>query len=110
MYTRKTANAVELSEARRRASLARKCRRGGRPKGWRKTPGALPATTVAVDPLDLAVFRNYATLRGTTTKDALHVLAAALVFGAKVQARKELAPSGWALNRTATPKAGGAGA
>ena len=34
MHNRKTANAAELSEARRRASMSRKHRRGGRPKGW----------------------------------------------------------------------------
>ena len=97
MYVRKTANAAELSEARRRASLSRKSHRGGRPKGWRKYPGALPAKTVAVDPGDLEVFRNYASMRGSSVKDAMHILAAALVMGANVPKRAELAPKTCAI-------------
>lgn len=97
MYVRKTANAAELSEARRRASLARKSHGGGRPKGWRKRPGALPPKTVALDPLDVEVFRNYAAMRGFSIKDTMHLFAAVLVMGADVPKRPELAPADWKL-------------
>ena len=94
MHERKTANAAELSEARRRASLSRKNRRGGRPKGWSKG-AARPPSTIGVDPLDAAVLRNYATLRGFTLRRVLHILSAALVFGAEIPKRESLAPEGW---------------
>ncbi len=99
MYVRKTANAAELSEARRRASLSRKNRRGGRPRGWRKFPGSLPPKTIALDPLDVSVFKNYAAMRGTSLKESMHILAAALVMGAEVPKRPGLAPANWSLAR-----------
>ena len=99
MYCRKTANGYELSEARRQAAFARKNRRGGRPKGWRKDPDASPPQTVAVDPLDLVVLRKYGALRGMTLKGVLHLLAAALVFGSNIPARAELKPDVWKFRR-----------
>ena len=99
MYRRKTANGHELSEARRRAAFTRKNRRGGRPKGWCKYPDASPPQTVAVDPLDLVVFRKYGALRGMTLKGVLHLLAAALVLGSNIPARAELKPDGWVFKR-----------
>ena len=95
MNKRTTANAAELSEARRRASLSRRNRRGGRPKGWRKDAN-FPPSTLGVDPLDAEILRRYAALRGVTLRRAVHTLAAALVYGAAdIPARAELAPQGW---------------
>lgn len=94
MNKRTTVNAAELSEARRRASLSRRNRRGGRPKGWRKD-AIRPPSTIGVDPLDAEILRRYAALRGVTLRRVLHTLAAALVFGADIPARAELAPQGW---------------
>lgn len=94
MHNRKTANAAELSEARRRASMSRKHRRGGRPKGWVKT-SSRPPSTIGIDPLDAAILRNYAALRGFTLRRVLHMLSAALVLGAEVPKHESLAPDGW---------------
>lgn len=99
MYERKTKNEHELSEARRRAAFARKNCRGGRPKGWRKEPDALPPRTVAVNPLDLQVFQNYAGVKSMSIKGVFHLLAACLVYGSNVPARKELMPHGWVFKR-----------
>ena len=94
MYHRKTTSEAELSEARRRASLSRKHKRGGRPKGWTKGVSR-PPSTIGIDPLDAAVLRNYAALRGFTLRRVIHVLSAALVLGADIPARESLAPDGW---------------
>ena len=94
MDKRTTANATELSEARRRASLSRRSRRGGRPKGWHKD-ASRPPSTIGVDPLDAEILRRYAALRGVTLRRVLHTLAAALVYGADIPARETLAPQGW---------------
>lgn len=94
MYRRRTQTDAELSEARRRASLSRKNMRGGRPKGWSKV-AARPPSTIGIDPLDAAVLRNYAALRGFTLRRVLHTLSAALVFGAEIPKRENLAPEGW---------------
>ena len=94
MNKRKTANASELSEARRRASLSRMNRRGGRPREWRKD-AARPPSTLGVDPKDAEILRRYAALRGITLRRVLHTLAAALVYGANIPARESLAPQGW---------------
>ncbi len=94
MNKRMTANAAELSEARRRASLSRRNRRGGRPKGWSKD-ATRPPSTVGVDPVDAEILRRYAALRGVTLRRVMHTLAAALVYGANIPARESLAPQGW---------------
>ena len=94
MYHRKTANAAELSEARRRASMSRKHRRGGRPKGWAKV-AARPPSTIGMDPLDAAVLRNYSAMRGITLRRVMHMLSAALVLGATIPKREVLAPEDW---------------
>ena len=94
MDKRMTANAAELSEVRRRASLSRRNRRGGRPKGWSRD-ATRPPSTIGIDPLDAAVLRNYAALRGVTLRRVMHTLAAALVYGADIPARESLAPQGW---------------
>ena len=98
MYHRKTKTAGELSEARRRASLSRKNRRGGRPKG-RGEASACISSTVGIDPRDAAVFRNYAAMRGVTLKQTLHLFAALLVLGTEnpIPARAKLAPDGWSF-------------
>ena len=94
MYHRKTSTPAELSAARRRASLSRKNRRGGRPKGW-KRDSVRPPQTIGVDPLDAAILKTYATERGCSIRRAVHFLAAALVHGAQVPSRAYLAPEGW---------------
>ena len=97
MYNRrKTANAAELSEARRRASLSRKHRRGGRPKGWGKA-AVRPPSTIGIDPLDAAVIRSYAKTRGFSLRQTMHLFAASLVLGTgkPIPARANLAPEGW---------------
>ena len=92
----KSANA-DLSEIRRQASQSRKVHRGGRPKGYRRD-NIRPPSTIGVDPLDAAVLRNYAAMRGFTIRRVLHLLSAALVLGAdKIPARPNLAPAGWAF-------------
>ncbi len=95
MRHRKTANAAELSEARRRAALSRKNFSGGRPTGWARV-AARPPSTIELDPLDAAVLRNYAALRGITLRRVMHLLSAALVLGAEMPKRENLAPDGWA--------------
>ena len=94
MNKRMTANAAELSEARRRASLSRRNRRGGRPKGWSRD-ATRPPSTIGIDPLDAEILRHYAALRGVTLRRVMHTLAAALVYGADIPARESLAPQGW---------------
>jgi len=93
----KPQNGQELHEARRRASLSRKHFRGGRPKGWKKRDARALSQTVAVDPLDLGVFKGYAALLKMTVKDVFNVLAACLVLGTRegFPARPQLAPLGW---------------
>ena len=96
MYHRQTTTAAELSAARRRASLSRKNRRGGRPKGFCKV-AARPPSTIGIDPLDAAVLRNYASMRGFTLRQTLHLFAGLLVLGTEnpIPARANLAPEGW---------------
>ena len=93
MYARKTANEEELSEARRKAALARKNCRGGRPRIHK-----LPSKSIKVDALDAAVFAAYAKLKGGMTMTALmHKFAWLLIEGGKSNSYPECAPPGWKL-------------
>ena len=82
------------SEKARRASLARKVHRGGRPR-----VDDLPEASLKCFARDLEVIRNYASRRGCSIKQAINLFANALVNGAKIPARPELAPDGWKLIR-----------
>lgn len=80
------------SELARKAALARKACRGGRPKS-----DDVPEGSVKVFGRDLAVLRAYADLRGWSVKQAVNVLCYALIHGAEVKARPQLKPEGWRL-------------
>ena len=68
--------------------------RGGRPR-----VDDLPEASLKCFARDLEVIRNYASRRGCSIKQAINLFANALVNGAKIPARPELAPDGWKLIR-----------
>ena len=82
--------ATEKSEAARRASLARKVHRGGRPR-----KDDLPERTAKLYARDLAIIRGFAGEVGVTVKAALAIFAHAIVAGGTFKARPHLKPDGW---------------
>lgn len=92
MYVRKTASEEELSEARRKAALARKNCRGGRPRVHK-----LPSKSIKVDALDAAVFAAYAKSKGLTMTFVMHMVARLMVYGGKSDPHPDFAPEGWAF-------------
>lgn len=78
------------SEAARRASLARKVHRGGRPKR-----DDLPEKTAKIYARNLIVIRGFAAEVGVTVKEALDIFAHAIVAGGTLKARPHLKPDGW---------------
>ena len=97
MYKRKTTTEAELSAARSRAARMRKNCRGGRPKGWRKNPNGMLPRTVAIDPLDFVIIKNYAAFRGMSVRGVFNLLGHALVNGGTIPPRPQLAPEGWSF-------------
>lgn len=86
----KTETQSERSELARRASMARKSFKGGRPRLHDQ-----PSQSLKVDRKDLDVLRGYARLKGITVVEAVHRLCALLVLGGKGEAHPGLAPDGW---------------
>lgn len=80
------------SELARRASMARKHYRGGRP---RLPQNDLPAKSVKVARRDFAVIQGYARQKSITLTETLHRIAAHLVIGGTADPHPELAPDGW---------------
>lgn len=87
-------NVETKSEQARRASLARKVHRGGRPRRDDQ-----PEKTAKLYARDLAVLKAYAAFRGTSLKQTLNVICHLLIHGGEVPARSQLAPTGWRLIR-----------
>ena len=94
MYVRKTANATELSEARRRAAFARKVHRGGRK---RKPENDLPAKTVRIAARDYAIFAAYAAEKRLPLKEVMHRVAGMIVYGGQSAKHPSYIPDGWEL-------------
>lgn len=92
MYGRKTANAEELSAARRRAAQARKSCRGGRPRIH-----TLPSKSLKVDALDAAIFAAYGKMKGISVAAVMHRLAWLLVCGGQSEAHTDCHPAGWKI-------------
>ena len=81
-YKKKNLTPAQRSEIARKAALARKTHKGGRPKGWRKDPERKTAKvmrSLGVYEEDYKVFRRFADAVGKTIADTMHDIAQARV-------------------------------
>lgn len=78
-YKKKNLTPAERSEIARKAQAARKNRRGGRPKGWKKDPNERKKPKVmrslGVYEEDYRIFRRLADYLGKTMADMMHAIA-----------------------------------
>lgn len=77
-YQKKNLTPAQRSEQARKASAARKNKRGGRPKGWTKDPSQKTAKvmrSIGVYEEDYQTFRKIADWIGKTMADTMHGIA-----------------------------------
>lgn len=77
-YQKKNLTPAQRSEQARKASAARKNKRGGRPKGWTKDPALKTAKvmrSIGVYEEDYHTFRKLADWIGKTMADTMHGIA-----------------------------------
>ena len=77
-YQKKNLTPAQRSEQARKASAARKNKRGGRPKGWTKDPSRKAAKqmrSIGVYEEDYKVYRKLADYIGKTMADTMHDIA-----------------------------------
>ena len=91
MYKRKTANAAELAEACRRASLKRKHFNGGRP---RMPENELGSKSLRVRGDDMRVITAFARANSITIAHAIHALCVCLVQGVQMSKHPDFVPKG----------------
>ena len=80
-YQKKNLTPEQRSELARRASAARKNKRGGRPKGWRKDPSLVSTkafSTISCYKEDYKVFSRLAFVSHKTQADFMHLVAESL--------------------------------